>query len=782
MLMWMDLMRANQTAMPRLPIQNLQQSPYASAPAAMNLQRQSPVALQPINGPPAVPEQCEALNLGKKDQGTNNNNAGENEDELDQRHDKKRIKTERSPQAVVLRTDLPIDCMKMAMDATDSARLGLNLNLSVQPQSYHWIQSPKGTDDEDEDDRRRVDDDCSPEEEPDILEMQREERETLNQLARRLASGPHGLMGGHTASMIQHLVYRHPNGMPISDQIVMPIPSRRPANIESPPGSSRSGDTPLGHEYAPENESSLLARKGEAQSWTFEEQFRQLYTAGNETDRRSFLDSLFSYMQEQGTPISRLPIMAKRVLDLYTLYKLVVQRGGIVAVITKKLWQEIIRGLGLPPSITSAAFTLRTQYVKYLYAYESKMNQFSTVDELNMAIAGNRREGRRNKSLLSEYMPALPVTTAAGQLHHHGQLSSAAHGQHNHQQQQHHHQQQQHHHQQQQQQQHYANVLAADDRFRHLAAAIIDNNRHRAVTEQGRQQPSSSSSSPRPGSPMQRLAQLQPPPLTAAAESSPLFNGHQLQLPPYQSATMMAAAAHQVAAGDHTSKQREILSMLMWMDLMRANQTAMPRLPIQNLQQSPYASAPAAMNLQRQSPVALQPINGPPAVPEQCEALNLGKKDQGTNNNNAGENEDEPDQRHDKKRIKTERSPQAVVVSRPASPKTSPERLPAPTGSSPGRESATSPERNGEDLCRDSNGTIEMDINVSAGMPSGLKINVCKRTKNGIYKGQLVKVESELNGGTKNSRPFILRLNGELYTGCLQQQSSVVNHDDHHSN
>lgn len=62
-----------------------------------------------------------------------------------------------------------------------------------------------------------------------------------------------------------------------------------------------------------------------------------------------------------GTPISRLPIMAKRVLDLYTLYKLVVQRGGIVAVITKKLWQEIIRGLGLPPSITSAAFTLRTQ-------------------------------------------------------------------------------------------------------------------------------------------------------------------------------------------------------------------------------------------------------------------------------------------------------------------------------------------------------------------------------------------------------------------------------------
>lgn len=121
------------------------------------------------------------------------------------------------------------------------------------------------------------------------------------------------------------------------------------------------------------------------------------------------------------------------------------------------------------------------------------------------------------------------------------------------------------------------------------------------------------------------------------------------------------------------------------------------------------------MNLQRQSPASLHPINGPPAVPEQCEALNLGKKDQGTNNNNTGENEDEPDQKHDQKRIKMERSPRAVTASRLASPKMSPERFPAPTGSSPVRESATSPERNGEDLRRDSNGTIEMDINVSTG-------------------------------------------------------------------
>lgn len=55
--------------------------------------------------------------------------------------------------------------------------------------------------------------------------------------------------------------------------------------------------------------------------------------------------------------------MAKQVLDLYELYRLVVARGGLVEVINKKIWREITKGLNLPSSITSAAFTLRTQWV-----------------------------------------------------------------------------------------------------------------------------------------------------------------------------------------------------------------------------------------------------------------------------------------------------------------------------------------------------------------------------------------------------------------------------------
>ena len=53
--------------------------------------------------------------------------------------------------------------------------------------------------------------------------------------------------------------------------------------------------------------------------------------------------------------------MAKQVLDLFRLYKLVVERGGLVEVINKKIWREITKGLNLPSSVTSAALTLRKQ-------------------------------------------------------------------------------------------------------------------------------------------------------------------------------------------------------------------------------------------------------------------------------------------------------------------------------------------------------------------------------------------------------------------------------------
>ncbi|XP_072516844.1 AT-rich interactive domain-containing protein 3A [Salminus brasiliensis] len=139
--------------------------------------------------------------------------------------------------------------------------------------------------------------------------------------------------------------------------------------------------------------------------WTYEEQFRQLYELDNDPKRKEFLDDLFTFMQKRGTPVNRIPIMAKQVLDLYMLYQLVTEKGGLVEVINKKLWREITKGLNLPTSITSAAFTLRTQYMKYLYPYECEKRGLSNPNELQAAIDSNRREGRRQGSSLFIYSP-----------------------------------------------------------------------------------------------------------------------------------------------------------------------------------------------------------------------------------------------------------------------------------------------------------------------------------------------------------------------------------------
>ncbi|XP_070686398.1 AT-rich interactive domain-containing protein 3B-like [Pempheris klunzingeri] len=131
--------------------------------------------------------------------------------------------------------------------------------------------------------------------------------------------------------------------------------------------------------------------------------FAKLYELDNDPQRKEFLDDLFIFMQKRGTPVNRIPIMAKQVLDLYRLYKLVTEKGGLVEVINKKIWREITKGLNLPTSITSAAFTLRTQYMKYLYPFECEKKGLSSPGELQAAIDSNRREGRRTSYTNSLY-------------------------------------------------------------------------------------------------------------------------------------------------------------------------------------------------------------------------------------------------------------------------------------------------------------------------------------------------------------------------------------------
>ncbi|KAK0426281.1 hypothetical protein QR680_009619 [Steinernema hermaphroditum] len=160
-------------------------------------------------------------------------------------------------------------------------------------------------------------------------------------------------------------------------------------------------------------ESSEDGDQNPQQSWSFEEQFKQLYELSDDQKRKEWLDDWLGFMHKIGKPVTRIPIMAKQVLDLYELYRLVVQHGGLVEIINKKLWREITKGLNLPSSITSAAFTLRTQYQKYLYEYECEKEALSSPADLQQAIDGNRREGRRAGGSSAAPSAAFPYSLAS---------------------------------------------------------------------------------------------------------------------------------------------------------------------------------------------------------------------------------------------------------------------------------------------------------------------------------------------------------------------------------
>ena len=93
----------------------------------------------------------------------------------------------------------------------------------------------------------------------------------------------------------------------------------------------------------------------------------------NEKDEsKQFRKSLQDFWASRGHNNLKIPQIGGRELNLYHLYKAVCKRGGAQIVSQNKLWKEIVNEFGLPPSCTSASFTLRNHYSKYLLAYEQK--------------------------------------------------------------------------------------------------------------------------------------------------------------------------------------------------------------------------------------------------------------------------------------------------------------------------------------------------------------------------------------------------------------------------
>lgn len=88
----------------------------------------------------------------------------------------------------------------------------------------------------------------------------------------------------------------------------------------------------------------------------------KVYTS---TEERDFTRMLYKFMEAKGQPITKIPSLGFRDLNLWKLYTLVTNRGGMDQVTKKQEWKSVYLDLGLSTMSTSASYNTRTNYKKY---------------------------------------------------------------------------------------------------------------------------------------------------------------------------------------------------------------------------------------------------------------------------------------------------------------------------------------------------------------------------------------------------------------------------------
>ena len=103
---------------------------------------------------------------------------------------------------------------------------------------------------------------------------------------------------------------------------------------------------------------------------------------------RRFNEELIKFYIIHGKDSFKHPIVSGKNLDLYKLYNEVIRLGGYQSVLENKQWKDVVTILDLPSSCTSASFTVKRHYKKYLLAYEQTFNKTSLDAKL-----GDRDDG-----------------------------------------------------------------------------------------------------------------------------------------------------------------------------------------------------------------------------------------------------------------------------------------------------------------------------------------------------------------------------------------------------
>ncbi|KAL2094706.1 hypothetical protein ACEWY4_009425 [Coilia grayii] len=111
-------------------------------------------------------------------------------------------------------------------------------------------------------------------------------------------------------------------------------------------------------------------------------------------EQQLFLDQLFSFMERRGSPISKVPNLGFKKIDLFLMYSVVKKLGGYENVTNQRLWKTVYNELGGSPGSTSAATCTRRHYEKLMLPYEQFMNNGSKPTPAQLVAPMKPMRGR----------------------------------------------------------------------------------------------------------------------------------------------------------------------------------------------------------------------------------------------------------------------------------------------------------------------------------------------------------------------------------------------------
>uniref|UniRef100_A0A7N8X7H9 AT-rich interaction domain 4B n=1 Tax=Mastacembelus armatus TaxID=205130 RepID=A0A7N8X7H9_9TELE len=106
-------------------------------------------------------------------------------------------------------------------------------------------------------------------------------------------------------------------------------------------------------------------------------------------ERENFLQQLYKFMEDRGTPINKRPVLGYRNLNLFKLYRLVHKLGGFDNIESGSIWKQVYQDLGIPVLNSAAGYNVKCAYRKYLYGFEEYCTSTAITFRMDLPLNGN---------------------------------------------------------------------------------------------------------------------------------------------------------------------------------------------------------------------------------------------------------------------------------------------------------------------------------------------------------------------------------------------------------